>query len=302
MESLCPRSEERLVLVILLRLRGVHLVDRVDMRPIFGIVIAGLLRHLLQLHLLLLLLGGNHVVDCVAEAEKVYEKLVYRDRERPLCHPAASHGIIGEPLGRPAPVADVPGDGARARRVVIVRSHLAVDADGVHDGHGEAEEDADDGGPDPHDEGDELGEQDEEGEDRDADVVVGEVERPDEGHVRGRHVVRLGVEDDAGARVEAPDVADAPELRAEQVWLGDGEEDQQGHGAGQLGGHNQEHGRSLPPLSDKGLVAPVPLWVPHLESSLNRDGDVWCLGVGNSGKIRCLLHTGVAPDLISLPP
>lgn len=75
---------------------------------------------------------------------------------------AAPHRVVLEALCGPAPVADVPRDRARARRVVVVGPHLAVDTDGIQDGHGEAEDDADDGCPDAHDEADQLGDEDEE--------------------------------------------------------------------------------------------------------------------------------------------
>lgn len=84
-----------------------------------------------------------------------------------------------------------------------------------------------------------------------------------------RLVVRLGVEDDVRVRIEAPDVADAPQLSAEQVRLGDGEEDQQGDGAGQLQGHDPEHGASLAPAADEGPVGPVPLRVQVFDSSVH---------------------------------
>lgn len=85
---------------------------------------------------------------------------------------AAADGTVGEVDGRPAPVADIPGHGAWMVWIKVVGPHLAVDADRVHDGHGEAEEDADNGRPHAHNEADEFGEQDEEGEHGDADVVV----------------------------------------------------------------------------------------------------------------------------------
>lgn len=59
---------------------------------------------------------------------------------------------------------NVPGHDARVFLVIVVRTHLAVDTDGVHDAHGQTEEDSNDWGPHAHDEGDESGEQDEEGE------------------------------------------------------------------------------------------------------------------------------------------
>lgn len=82
-------------------------------------------------------------------------------------------------------------------------------------------------------------------------------------------MVRLGEDDDVWIRVEAPDVANPPELCPEQVRLGDGEEGQQGNGAGQLERHDPKHGRPLPPLAVEGLVAPVPLRVPVLDSFMH---------------------------------
>jgi hypothetical protein len=79
-------------------------------------------------------------------------------------------------------------------------------------------------------------------------------------------MVRLCVEEDGRVRVEAPDVPDAPELRTEQVWLCDAEEDQQGDCAGQLEGHYPEHGRSLPPRPVEGLITPVPFGIPSRHS------------------------------------
>lgn len=103
-----------------------------------------------------------------------YVQLVHSDGEGAHGHVAAREGLVGEVDGGPAPVADVPGHGARVVRVVVVGAHLAVDADNVQDAHGKAEEEARDGGPDAHDEGDELGDQDEQGDDGDGDVVVGQ--------------------------------------------------------------------------------------------------------------------------------
>lgn len=82
-------------------------------------------------------------------------------------------------------------------------------------------------------------------------------------------MVRLCVQDDGRVRVEAPDIADAPQLGAEQVRLSDAEEDQQRNSASQLQGHDPEHEASLPPLADKGPVGPVPLRVPVLDSSVH---------------------------------
>lgn len=217
------------------------------------------------------------------------------DRKGALGQLAAPHSVVRESLRGPAPVADVPRDGARAQRVVVVGPHLAVDADRVQGGHGSAEDDADDRGPDAHDEADELGDEDEEGEYGDGDIEVCESSwdkvnhvshrllsksrqetfaecssraisclrlGPHQGQFRSRFMVRLGVEEDSRVRVEAPDVPDAPELRAEQVWLRDAEEDQQRDGAGQLEWHYPEHGGPLPPCPLEGLIAPVPLRVP----------------------------------------
>lgn len=85
-------------------------------------------------------------------------------------------------------------------------------------------------------------------------------------------MVRLGVEEDSRVRVEAPDVSDAPELRAEQVWLCDAEEDQQRNGTGQLEGHDPEHRGSLAPCPLKGLITPVLLRIPSRHSVCHR---VW---------------------------
>lgn len=105
---------------------------------------------------------------------KPYLQLIHRDGKRAHGHVAARDGVVGEVDGGPAPVVDVPGDGTGVLRVVVVRAHLAVDADDVQDAHGEAEEDADNGGPHAHDKCDELGEQDEEGEDGDSDIIIGQ--------------------------------------------------------------------------------------------------------------------------------
>lgn len=82
-------------------------------------------------------------------------------------------------------------------------------------------------------------------------------------------MVRLGIDNDVRVRVEAPDVSNAPQLGAEQVRLGNGEEHQQGDSAGQLQGHDPKHGASLPPFTDEGLIGPVPLRVPVFDSSLH---------------------------------
>lgn len=101
-------------------------------------------------------------------------QLVHSDRERAHGHMTARDGVIREVDSGPAPIVDVPGHDARMFLVVVVRAHLAVDADNVQDAHGEAEEDSDDGGPYAHNEGNEFGEQDEEGEYRDSNIVVGQ--------------------------------------------------------------------------------------------------------------------------------
>lgn len=87
---------------------------------------------------------------------------------------AALHGAVGKIDGGPASIADIPGHGAWVFLVIVVGAHLTIDADGVQDAHGEAEEDANDGCPHAHNEGDKLGEEDEEGEHRDCDVEVGQ--------------------------------------------------------------------------------------------------------------------------------
>lgn len=78
-------------------------------------------------------------------------------------------------------------------------------------------------------------------------------------------MICLCVEDDSRVRIEAPNVPNPPHLRPVQVWLCNGEQDQQGDSADQLEWHQPEHGCSLPPLADKGLVAPIPLRVPAFE-------------------------------------
>lgn len=102
----------------------------------------------------------------------LYLQLIYSDSVCAHGHMTTREGFVWEVDGRPAPVADVPGHGARVVLVVVIRAHLAVDADDVQDAHGEAEENPHNGGPDAHNKGDELGEQDEEGEYGDCDVVV----------------------------------------------------------------------------------------------------------------------------------
>lgn len=91
-------------------------------------------------------------------------------------------------------------------------------------------------------------------------------------------MVCLGIDDNVRVRVEAPGVADLPELGTEKVGLRDGEEDQQGDGAGQLQRHNPEHGASLLPLAVEGPVGPVPLWVPVLDSFVHFGGfGIYCV-------------------------
>lgn len=77
-------------------------------------------------------------------------------------------------------------------------------------------------------------------------------------------MICLGPEYDIGARVKAPDVTDAPELRAKQVWLGNGEQGEHGDGAGKFGQHEPEHGGTAAPFAVEGLIGPVALRVPVL--------------------------------------
>lgn len=90
----------------------------------------------------------------------------------PDSHATAPNGVIGEVDRRPAAIADVPGHWTRMRWVVVVGAHLAVDADGVHDGQAEAEEEREDWCPYTHDEGHQLDEEHEERQNRNADIVV----------------------------------------------------------------------------------------------------------------------------------
>lgn len=119
------------------------------------------LHRLPRLDLLLLLGRGDHAVDRVAQTGNVDSEHVDCHGVRAHSHATASDGVVGEVDGRPASVADVPRHGARVRWVIVVGAHLSVDADRVHDGHGKAEEDAQDGCPDAHDEADQLDEEDE---------------------------------------------------------------------------------------------------------------------------------------------
>lgn len=110
-------------------------------------------------------------------------------------------------------------------------------------------------------------------------------------------MVRLGVHDDVGVRVEAPDVADSPQLGAEQVRLGNGEEDQQGDCAGQLEGHDPEHEASFAPLTDEGLVGPIPLRVPVFNSSVHL-GSSMRVCMGRDRKLAFLLGQALTSPFI----
>ena len=62
---------------------------------------------------------------------------------------------------------------AGAGWVAVVGADLAVDADGVERNQGDAGDSGHDGIPNPHDDGNELGEEEEERDEGDGDIVVG---------------------------------------------------------------------------------------------------------------------------------
>lgn len=82
-------------------------------------------------------------------------------------------------------------------------------------------------------------------------------------------MVCLCIENDIWVRVEAPNISDLPHLGPVQVWLRNREKHQQGDSASELKWHQPKHGRSLPPFASKGLVVPVPLRIPVLDSLLH---------------------------------
>ena len=60
----------------------------------------------------------------------------------------------------------------------MVGADLAVDAHGIQRNQGDAGEGGQNGIPNPHDDGDELGEEEEERYDGDGDIVIGESVEP----------------------------------------------------------------------------------------------------------------------------